>query len=206
MRGYFRDLGIIAGRSNQNPILNADEVQAASRALFSYAVSTRHHRRQMGYLSRCCGSGFLCYFVLSVVSWRGSGGGISATGCCISPFLQAVCSVWKPPYIHRFATLLRSTHQFLRHNDISTRTRGKRGKRVTPPANFNCCRIPTQQVSAKFLIRFQQLVTLRYGRHITLTGILRQPQGRRNPGGFDYRAYLARQDVVGIIDAKGYYG
>ncbi|MCY3739488.1 MAG: DNA internalization-related competence protein ComEC/Rec2 [Candidatus Poribacteria bacterium] len=62
---------------------------------------------------------------------------------------------------------------------------------------------PTQQVSAKFLIRFQKLVPLRYGRHITLTGVLRQPQGRRNPGGFDYRAYLARQDVVGIIDAKG---
>ena len=62
---------------------------------------------------------------------------------------------------------------------------------------------PTQQVSAKFLIRFQKLVPLRYGRHITLTGVLRQPQGKRNPGGFDYRAYLARQDVVGIIDAKG---
>ena len=62
---------------------------------------------------------------------------------------------------------------------------------------------PTQQVSAKFLIRFQKLVPLRYGRHITLTGVLRQPQGRRNPGGFDYRAYLARQDVVGIIEAKG---
>ncbi|RKU22231.1 DNA internalization-related competence protein ComEC/Rec2 [Candidatus Poribacteria bacterium] len=62
---------------------------------------------------------------------------------------------------------------------------------------------PTQQVSAKFLIRFQKLVPLRYGRHITLTGVLRQPQAKRNPGGFDYRAYLARQDVVGIIDAKG---
>lgn len=62
---------------------------------------------------------------------------------------------------------------------------------------------PTQQVSAKFLIRFQSLVPLRYGRHITLTGVLRQPQGRRNPGGFDYRAYLDRQGVVGIIDAKG---
>ena len=62
---------------------------------------------------------------------------------------------------------------------------------------------PTQEVSAKFLIRFQQLVPLRYGRHITLTGVLRQPQGKRNPGGFDYRAYLARQDIVGIIDAKG---
>ena len=74
---------------------------------------------------------------------------------------------------------------------------------VTPPANFNCCRTQHKQVSAKFLIRFQKLVPLRYGRHITLTGVLRQPQGRRNPGGFDYRAYLARQDIVGIIDAKG---
>ena len=62
---------------------------------------------------------------------------------------------------------------------------------------------PTQAVSAKFFIRFQQLVPLRYGRQITLTGVLQQPQGRRNPGGFDYRAYLARQGIVGIIDAKG---
>ncbi|RKU21303.1 DNA internalization-related competence protein ComEC/Rec2 [Candidatus Poribacteria bacterium] len=63
---------------------------------------------------------------------------------------------------------------------------------------------PTQQVSAKFLVRFQSLVPLRYGKQITLTGILQQPQDKRNPGGFDYRAYLARQDVVGIIDAKGF--
>ena len=63
---------------------------------------------------------------------------------------------------------------------------------------------PTQQVSAKFLVRFQSLVPLRYGREITLTGVLQQPQDKRNPGGFDYRAYLARQDVVGIIDAKGF--
>ena len=64
---------------------------------------------------------------------------------------------------------------------------------------------PTQQVKAKFLIRFQQLVPLRYGKHLTLTGVLRQPQAKRNPGGFDYRAYLTRQDVVGIIDAKGFF-
>lgn len=62
---------------------------------------------------------------------------------------------------------------------------------------------PMQAVSAKFLIRFQKLVPLRYGRQITLTGVLQQPQDRRNPGGFDYRAYLARQGIVGIIDAKG---
>ena len=63
---------------------------------------------------------------------------------------------------------------------------------------------PTQQVSAKFLVRFQSLVPLRYGKQITLTGVLQQPQDKRNPGGFDYRAYLARRDVVGIVDAKGF--
>ena len=62
---------------------------------------------------------------------------------------------------------------------------------------------PTQRVSAKFLIRFQGLVPLRYGKHLTLTGVLRQPQTQRNPGGFDYQAYLARQNVFGIIDNKG---
>ena len=44
---------------------------------------------------------------------------------------------------------------------------------------------------------------LRYGRQVTLTGVLEQAQDKRNPGGFDYRAYLARQGVDGIIDAKG---
>lgn len=62
---------------------------------------------------------------------------------------------------------------------------------------------PLQRVTAKFLIRFQKLLPLRYGKHLTLTGVLRQPQSKRNPGGFDYQAYLARQGVVGIIDAKG---
>ena len=63
---------------------------------------------------------------------------------------------------------------------------------------------PTQQVSAKFLIRFQELLPLRYGKHLTLTGVLRQPQVKRNPGGFDYQAYLSQQGVVGIIiDTEG---
>ena len=62
---------------------------------------------------------------------------------------------------------------------------------------------PSHRVTAKFLIRFQELVPLRYGKHITLTGVLQEPQGKRNPGGFDYKAHLARQNVVGIIEAKG---
>ena len=62
----------------------------------------------------------------------------------------------------------------------------------------------TQRISAKFLVRFQKTVPLRYGRHVTLTGVLEQAQDKRNPGSFDYRAYLARQGVDGIIDAKGF--
>jgi len=62
---------------------------------------------------------------------------------------------------------------------------------------------PSQTVSAKFLIRFQELIPLRYGKHLTLTGVLRQPDTQRNPGGFDYRAYLARQNVSGIIYHQG---
>lgn len=64
---------------------------------------------------------------------------------------------------------------------------------------------PSQTVSAKFLIRFQELIPLRYGKHITLTGVLRQPDTRRNPGGFDYRAYLARQNVSAIIYHQGLF-
>ena len=62
---------------------------------------------------------------------------------------------------------------------------------------------PEQAASAKFLIRFEELMPLRYGKHITLTGDLRQPQTQRNPGGFDYRSYLARQNVSGIINHQG---
>ena len=63
---------------------------------------------------------------------------------------------------------------------------------------------PTQQVSAKFLVRFQKTLPLRYGRKVTLTGVLEQAQDKRNPGGFDYRAYLGGQGVDGIINAKGF--
>ena len=62
---------------------------------------------------------------------------------------------------------------------------------------------PAERVSAKFLIRFQEPLPLRYGKHLTLTGVLHRPQTKRNPGGFDYQAYLSRQGIVGIIDTKG---
>ena len=62
---------------------------------------------------------------------------------------------------------------------------------------------PTQRVSTKFLIRFQELLPLRYGKGLTLTGVLLQPQAKRNHGSFDYQSYLARQGIFGIIDTKG---
>ena len=51
----------------------------------------------------------------------------------------------------------------------------------------------------KVLIRFHEPVALRYGDRLEIEGVLRQPKGRRNPGGFDYRAYLARRQVFGIF-------
>ena len=62
---------------------------------------------------------------------------------------------------------------------------------------------PAERVSAKFLIRFQEPLPLRYGKHLTLTGVLHRPQTKRNPGGFDYQAHLSRQGILGIIDTKG---
>ena len=60
-----------------------------------------------------------------------------------------------------------------------------------------------ETVRAKVLIRFQGLVSLRYGNRLTLSGTLRQPQPQRNPGGFDYQAYLSRKAVFGIIYHQG---
>lgn len=51
----------------------------------------------------------------------------------------------------------------------------------------------------KVLIRFHEPVALRYGDSLEIEGVLRQPREQRNPGGFDYRAYLARRQVFGIF-------
>lgn len=45
-----------------------------------------------------------------------------------------------------------------------------------------------------------------YGDVIRFTGRLKEPQGRRNPGGFDYRAYLNRKGVYGIVFVKRSHG
>ena len=58
---------------------------------------------------------------------------------------------------------------------------------------------PDLAVEAKLLIRFREPIPLRYGDRIVVVGVLRQPNGQRNPGGFDYRSYLARRGVFGIL-------
>lgn len=43
-----------------------------------------------------------------------------------------------------------------------------------------------------------------YGREITFEGVLTQPKGVRNPGGFDYRRYLAQKGVGASVFAYPY--
>ena len=58
---------------------------------------------------------------------------------------------------------------------------------------------PNLVVDAKLLIRFREPIPLRYGDRIAVEGVLRQPNGQRNPGGFDYRSYLTRRGIFGIL-------
>jgi competence protein ComEC len=58
---------------------------------------------------------------------------------------------------------------------------------------------PERSVEAKTLIRFREPIRLRYGDHIEFDSELRRPQGKRNPGGFDYRFYLAQRQVFGVL-------
>ena len=58
---------------------------------------------------------------------------------------------------------------------------------------------PDVAVEAKLLVRFRKPIPLHYGDQIEVEGVLRQPNEQRNPGGFDYRFYLARREVLGIL-------
>ncbi|MCJ7811877.1 ComEC family competence protein, partial [bacterium] len=53
----------------------------------------------------------------------------------------------------------------------------------------------TVQVSIYIQIPYR----LQYGDVVIVSGQLQQPKDQRNPGGFDYRAYLSRKNIYGII-------
>lgn len=70
--------------------------------------------------------------------------------------------------------------------------------------------IRVNEINGKILLTiYRQNITnekaqlLEYGREIELSGILTLPKGIRNPGGFDYRRYLAGLGVSATIYAKG---
>jgi len=65
-----------------------------------------------------------------------------------------------------------------------------------------------KSTKAKILVKYspfygskktKKIEPLRYGDIVEISGELRKPQGKRNPGGFDYSAYLARKGIFGII-------
>lgn len=61
----------------------------------------------------------------------------------------------------------------------------------------------TKAVSAKVLLTTLNTDSIYdYGEEVVVTATLAIPKGRRNPGGFDYRSYLAQQGVSGTIFAK----
>ncbi|MEM8488277.1 MAG: DNA internalization-related competence protein ComEC/Rec2 [Bacteroidota bacterium] len=47
-------------------------------------------------------------------------------------------------------------------------------------------------------------VTVSAGQHLILRGFVQQPAGARNPGAFDYRAYLVQQNITHVFHANKY--
>jgi len=55
------------------------------------------------------------------------------------------------------------------------------------------------KIKGNFLVKTREHPNLHYGDIIEFNGVLRKPPGKRNPGGFDYRAYLLRKGIQAII-------
>jgi len=51
----------------------------------------------------------------------------------------------------------------------------------------------------RLLVKFRQPVEMGYGHPIQVFGTLRRPSGQRNPGGFNYRFFLAQRHIFGIL-------
>ncbi len=78
------------------------------------------------------------------------------------------------------------------------------------------CEGKTHKVKGKILFSTplnKEIPILEYGRNIEVSGVLNLPMGVRNPGGFDYRQYLAKSGIsasifagYGDIKLSGYGG
>ena len=117
------NLGIIVGRSKQNCVLKADEVQAASRTLFSYPVSTWCHRRQMAI----CPIVMALAFRAPLFNRQPHDTAPDALYLLWTAPLICFCG-WYAPFGNRFTftdptALLQRTCQFFWHHNISTRSR-----------------------------------------------------------------------------------
>lgn len=58
-----------------------------------------------------------------------------------------------------------------------------------------------QKVSGKVRVSMRGSPDIRYGDVVALSGELRAPRGLRNPGGFDQKAWLARQGIRSLLNA-----
>ncbi len=66
------------------------------------------------------------------------------------------------------------------------------------------CEGRTHKVKGKILFSTplnNEIPILEYGRNIKVSGVLNLPMGVRNPGGFDYRQYLAKSGICASIFA-----
>ncbi len=59
--------------------------------------------------------------------------------------------------------------------------------------------IMSNKINGKVLLQDYSNTPLKYGEEITVQGTLQRIPGRRNPGGFDYRRYLAGQGVSALL-------
>jgi competence protein ComEC len=57
--------------------------------------------------------------------------------------------------------------------------------------------------TGKLLVRLRYDPHLGYGDAVAMRGRLQRPEGRRNPGEFDYAAYLARRDIHARLSPRG---
>ncbi len=63
------------------------------------------------------------------------------------------------------------------------------------------CNGVTHELSGKILVRFSA-TNLCYGDRIRVSGILLSPLPKKNPGEFDYKAYLERQGICAILNTN----